>query len=199
MTTDKFPKYLSQTYKIGQKKITFRGICKGAGMIEPNMATMLAFVSTDATVSPQLLQSICREVAEVSFNRITVDGDTSTNDAFVLTATGAHQDREIFSGSEGCRELTEAIILVCKELAKESFQTVTFFEDKRPGSTPIASRLCVLRLSMSLAERRYLCMQISSSKCFSCLWSPVIVLQTTQMFFADWSSDVYFSPLSYPL
>ncbi len=147
MTTDTTLKMRSATADINGVLTTVTGIAKGSGMIKPDMATMLAFVSTDATVSPQLLQSICREVAEVSFNRITVDGDTSTNDAFVLTATGAHQDREIFSGSEGCRELTEAIILVCKELAKDivrdgegatKFVTITVFGNEERERTQVA-------------------------------------------------------------
>ena len=89
MTTDTLPKAVSKTALIGGVPITVTGIAKGAGMIKPNMATMLGFVATDAAVSAALLQSLVRHVADQSFNCITIDGDTSTNDSFILMATGA--------------------------------------------------------------------------------------------------------------
>ena len=88
MTTDKFPKYLTGTYKIGSKNISFRGICKGAGMIEPNMATMLSFIETNADLSKTLLKKYLKYCANLSFNSISVDGDMSTNDSVVFTSTG---------------------------------------------------------------------------------------------------------------
>ena len=89
MTTDKFPKYLSETYKIGSKNITFRGICKGAGMIEPNMATMLSFIETNVDLSKTLLKKYLKYCADLSFNSISVDGDMSTNDTVVFSSTGS--------------------------------------------------------------------------------------------------------------
>ena len=88
MTTDKFPKYLTKTYKIGSKNITFRGICKGAGMIEPNMATMLSFIETNVDLSKTLLKKYLKYCANLSFNSISVDGDMSTNDSVVFSSTG---------------------------------------------------------------------------------------------------------------
>ncbi|MGZ8154572.1 MAG: bifunctional glutamate N-acetyltransferase/amino-acid acetyltransferase ArgJ [Burkholderiales bacterium] len=88
MTTDTVPKAVSGRYEIDGAQVTVTGIAKGAGMIRPNMATMLGFVATDARVSAPLLTRAVREAADASFNCITVDGDTSTNDAFVLIATG---------------------------------------------------------------------------------------------------------------
>ena len=88
MTTDKYPKYLSETYKIGSKKITFRGLCKGAGMIEPNMATMLAFIETNVDLPKTLLKKYLKHCADLSFNSISVDGDMSTNDTVVFSSTG---------------------------------------------------------------------------------------------------------------
>jgi len=88
MTTDTLPKGASERFTVAGKTYTVTGISKGAGMIRPNMATMLAYVATDAAVAPALLQALLREVVEGSFNRITIDGDTSTNDACVLIATG---------------------------------------------------------------------------------------------------------------
>ena len=88
MTTDKFPKYLTETYKIGSKNISFRGICKGAGMIEPNMATMLSFIETNVDLSKILLKKYLKYCASLSFNSISVDGEMSTNDSVVFSSTG---------------------------------------------------------------------------------------------------------------
>jgi len=88
MTTDKFPKYLTKTYKIGSKSVTFRGICKGAGMIEPNMATMLSFVETNVDLPKFALKKYLKYCANLSFNSISVDGDMSTNDTVVFSSIG---------------------------------------------------------------------------------------------------------------
>lgn len=87
MTTDTRPKLVSRQLKIGGKNVSITGIAKGAGMIKPNMATMLAYVATDANISKSALNALLKDVVNVSFNRITVDGDTSTNDVCVLIAT----------------------------------------------------------------------------------------------------------------
>ncbi len=89
MTTDTVPKAVSSRARIDGQEVTITGIAKGAGMIRPNMATMLGFIATDAAVAPELWRSLTNDIAEQSFNRITVDGDTSTNDSLVLIATGA--------------------------------------------------------------------------------------------------------------
>ncbi|KJK24602.1 ornithine acetyltransferase [Burkholderiaceae bacterium 16] len=88
MTTDTQPKAASRTVQIGGKTVTLSGISKGAGMIRPNMATMLGFIATDATVSQDVVQALVSYAADRSFNSITIDGDTSTNDSFVLIASG---------------------------------------------------------------------------------------------------------------
>ncbi|MEJ7929047.1 bifunctional glutamate N-acetyltransferase/amino-acid acetyltransferase ArgJ [Ramlibacter sp. AN1015] len=88
MTTDTVAKAFSRQVTIEGRTVTVTGISKGAGMIRPNMATMLGFLATDAAVAPALLPRLARELAEGSFNRVTVDGDTSTNDSFVVLATG---------------------------------------------------------------------------------------------------------------
>ncbi len=87
MTTDTVPKAASRQVRLGGKTVTITGIAKGAGMIRPNMATMLGFVATDAAVAPGLMQELAKRLADASFNRVTVDGDTSTNDSFVVVAT----------------------------------------------------------------------------------------------------------------
>lgn len=88
MTTDTQPKIHSQRIELDGVTVTITGISKGAGMIRPNMATMLGFLATDAGLSPALLQAATRQIADLSFNRITVDGDTSTNDSFIIMASG---------------------------------------------------------------------------------------------------------------
>jgi len=88
MTTDTLPKAFSQRFEVDGHAVSATGIAKGAGMIRPNMATMLGFLATDANVSPDLMDGLARRLADASFNRVTVDGDTSTNDSFVVVATG---------------------------------------------------------------------------------------------------------------
>ncbi|MEW6098156.1 MAG: bifunctional glutamate N-acetyltransferase/amino-acid acetyltransferase ArgJ [Pseudomonadota bacterium] len=119
MTTDTVPKAASRQVQIGGAKVTVTGISKGAGMIRPNMATMLGFVATDAKVEPGVLQTLVREAAELSFNRITIDGDTSTNDSFMLIATGraAHAAIASLDSPEG-RALREAVVAVAQQLAQ---------------------------------------------------------------------------------
>jgi len=119
MTTDTVAKAASRQIVIGGVTVTVTGIAKGAGMIRPNMATMLGFVATDAKVAPRALQQLVREAADRSFNRITVDGDTSTNDSFILVATGqaAHAEIAELESAEGAA-LREAVIAVSQQLAQ---------------------------------------------------------------------------------
>ena len=95
MTTDIVAKAASAQAVVGGKTITVTGMAKGSGMIHPNMATMLGYVATDAAVSQALLNRLAKEVADISFNCVTVDGDTSTNDSFILMATGLAENGEI--------------------------------------------------------------------------------------------------------
>jgi glutamate N-acetyltransferase/amino-acid N-acetyltransferase len=119
MTTDTVPKACSRRIELGGCPVTVTGIAKGAGMIRPDMATMLGFIATDAAVSQNALDWCVREAADRSFNRITVDGDTSTNDSFLLMATGAAGNAEIthLDSSEG-RILAQAVIEVAATLAR---------------------------------------------------------------------------------
>ncbi len=118
MTTDTFPKGVSKLIMLDGHPITINGISKGAGMIQPDMATMLAFIATDAKIAQPLLQSCLVAAVEQSFNRITVDGDTSTNDACVLMASGSTSASEITAGSENYQVFADAIMSVCKQLAE---------------------------------------------------------------------------------
>ena len=118
MTTDTFAKGASVVIDIAGHPVTITGISKGAGMIQPNMATMLGFIATDARIDQVLLQQCLSAAAELSFNRITVDGDTSTNDACVLLASGCSDAPEILAGSEHYEIFAAAVTTVCKRLAE---------------------------------------------------------------------------------
>jgi glutamate N-acetyltransferase/amino-acid N-acetyltransferase len=119
MTTDTLPKAASRQVQIGGKTVTVTGISKGAGMIRPNMATMLGFVATDAVIAPALLQPLVKAAADASFNRITIDGDTSTNDSFVLIATrqAGHAEITALDSAEG-QALQAAVFAVAQQLAQ---------------------------------------------------------------------------------
>lgn len=119
MTTDTRPKGVTLSVELSGTKVTVNGIAKGAGMINPNMATMLGFVATDAAIEQSVLQQMVREVAGLSFNRITIDGDTSTNDACVIMASGAAGNHCIDSAdSADYRKLKSAIGEACIQLAQ---------------------------------------------------------------------------------
>lgn len=119
MTTDTLPKAASRRITLGGVPVTLTGISKGAGMIRPNMATMLGFLATDANIAPALLQPLVKEAADASFNRITIDGDTSTNDCFMLIASRKAAHAEITSlDSAEAVTLREALIAVAQELAQ---------------------------------------------------------------------------------
>ena len=119
MTTDTVPKAASTQVTIAGKTISVTGISKGAGMIRPNMATMLGYVATDACVAPALMHTLAHALAEGSFNRVTVDGDTSTNDSFVVIATNKAQHAPITSldSAEG-KALFQAMLQVARQLAQ---------------------------------------------------------------------------------
>ena len=119
MTTDTVAKAVSRRVTIEGFPVTVTGICKGVGMLEPDMATMLAFIATDAAIAEPVLSGLVRETADASFNRVTVDGDTSTNDSFVLIATGRSKLPEIGSADRAAyRALRQAIAEVAGALAQ---------------------------------------------------------------------------------
>jgi len=119
MTTDTVPKAFSRQVQLGGATVTITGISKGAGMIRPNMATMLGFLATDARIAPALMQPLALRLAEGSFNRVTIDGDTSTNDSFVVVATqkAANAPIDSLDSDEG-RQLAEAMEAVARDLAQ---------------------------------------------------------------------------------
>jgi len=117
MTTDTRPKWAATNCRIGGKTVRILGCCKGAGMIQPNMATMLAFLATDATISPSLLSQALRGAVAVTFNAITVDGDTSTNDTVAILANGESGARKIASANTDFKTFCAALEKVCRTLA----------------------------------------------------------------------------------
>lgn len=119
MTTDTVPKCISVDLKCGIRSYSVTGIAKGAGMIKPNMATMLAFIATDADIAQESLSKLVKNVADQTFNRITIDGDTSTNDSCILIATGRAAYGEIISEGHGDWDaIAAAITDVASQLAR---------------------------------------------------------------------------------
>ena len=118
MTTDTVAKAASAKVSLSETACTITGMAKGAGMIRPNMATMLGFVATDAAVAQPLLEQLVKDAADESFNCITVDGDTSTNDSFVLIATGQGGAKFESTGAPGWAEFKAAVIAVARDLAQ---------------------------------------------------------------------------------
>ena len=119
MTTDTVPKQAAVEIEIGGKKVTVGGMCKGSGMIHPNMCTMLAFVTTDLAISKELLQEALREDVVDTFNMISVDGDTSTNDTLVVLANGLAGNPKITEKNEDYEKFKEALNYIDTTLAKK--------------------------------------------------------------------------------
>lgn len=153
MTTDTRPKAASRVVEFNGKKVTITGITKGAGMIKPNMATMLAFVATDAIVEQKLLDSLLMSAVEQSFNRITVDGDTSTNDCCILSATGCsgvaitEADKPLFDAFSAA--LHELVLELAKLIIRDAEGAKKFVTvDVRGGGN---TRECLL-VAYAIAE-----------------------------------------------
>ena len=119
MTTDTKPKQAAVQVKIGGRTVTVGGMCKGSGMIEPNMATMLGFITTDAAVTPAMLNRALKLAIAASFNRVVVDGDESTNDSVFLLASGAAGNRTISAAGADFRAFVEALTVVGVSLARQ--------------------------------------------------------------------------------
>jgi glutamate N-acetyltransferase/amino-acid N-acetyltransferase len=118
MTTDTHEKEMAVSFEVGGQTVTIGGMCKGSGMIHPNMCTMLAFVTTDVAISKELLQEALSENVQDTFNMISVDGDTSTNDSYLLLASGLAGNTEITEKNEDYFKFCQALNVVNTELAK---------------------------------------------------------------------------------
>lgn len=154
LTTDTRAKGSSQQFVYEDETITVTGIAKGSGMIKPNMATMLSFVATDAKVSPELVQKICTLASEQSFNRITVDGDTSTNDASVLIATG-QADTPLIDSEEHplfkhlLKTVKQVMLSLAQQIIRDGEGASKFIEVKVTGSDTVEN---ALKIAYSVAE-----------------------------------------------
>ena len=118
ITTDTYSKACSFAVEIGGKEVRFGAIAKGSGMIQPNMATMLCYISTDANIGAPLLQKTLSDIVEVTFNMISVDGDMSTNDTVLVLANGEAGNAEIQEGTEAYSKFYDALKTICQELSK---------------------------------------------------------------------------------
>ena len=119
MTTDTVKKEIAVETEVGGKKVTLGGIAKGSGMIHPNMGTMLCFLTTDCAISPEMIRTALLETVNVSFNRISVDGDTSTNDSCIVLANGMAGNAPITEKGEDYEAFLAALQTLCIQLAKE--------------------------------------------------------------------------------
>ena len=117
MTTDTHPKEIALEFEVGGKTVRIGAIAKGSGMIHPNMATMLLFMTTDAKVAPAALQKALSTVVPATFNQISVDGDTSTNDTLAIMANGEAENEEITEENEAYKTFLEALTAVCRKLS----------------------------------------------------------------------------------
>ncbi len=153
MTTDTVPKEAAVAARIGGKEVTVGGIAKGSGMIHPNMATMLAFLSTDARVTPVILRRILKQAVGRTFNRITVDGDRSTNDMALILANGLAKNGTIDGGRQAAA-LAEMIEEICKRLAlmivRDAEGTTKFIEITVSGArTPTEAERAAFAVATS--------------------------------------------------
>lgn len=138
MTTDTVPKEVAVTVELGGKTVTIGGMCKGSGMIHPNMCTMLSFVTTDAAISREMLQKALSDVVKDTYNMVSVDGDTSTNDTVLLLANGMAQNPRITEDGEDYQIFKEALLYVntclAKKIAGDGEGATALFEVKVIGA-----------------------------------------------------------------
>ena len=118
LTTDTHTKTCVVNEEFGSDTVTMAGVAKGSGMIHPNLATMLAFITCDANISSQTLQQALKDVVEVTFNQITVDGDTSTNDMVLVMSNGCTNNNEIKKDSEDYYKFKQMLLYIMTDLAK---------------------------------------------------------------------------------
>ena len=138
MTTDTVPKEVAVTVELGGRTVTIGGMCKGSGMIHPNMCTMLSFVTTDAAISREMLQKALSDVVKGTYNMVSVDGDTSTNDTVLLLANGMAENPEITEDCEDYETFKEALLYVntclAKKIAGDGEGATALFEVKVVGA-----------------------------------------------------------------
>ncbi|MCB1230483.1 MAG: bifunctional glutamate N-acetyltransferase/amino-acid acetyltransferase ArgJ [Verrucomicrobiae bacterium] len=162
MTSDTRPKSEAIRVKIGGKTVTLGAIAKGAGMINPNMATMLCFVTTDAKISKAELRAATREATDLSFNRITIDGDMSTNDTVLVMANGQAGNRAITKGGPGGRAFREALTELMRRMAKKIVAD---------GERVTKLVEVVVKGAYSSADAEKVARAVANSKLVKCSWN----------------------------
>ncbi|MBP1727680.1 MAG: argJ [Deltaproteobacteria bacterium] len=193
MTTDTFPKIESRQAEAGGVPYTIAGVAKGAGMIRPDMATMLAFIVTDAAVEPQLLQQLFREANELSFNSITVDGDMSTNDTALILANGAAGNPLLLPGTPEAAQFAAALSDLLLSLAKlivrdgegaTKFVTITV---KGAVSAAEAKQAAMAVANSSLVKTAFFGQDANWGRIFAAVGSAGIHVEQlrTELFFDD--------------
>ena len=160
MTTDTFPKELAVTIEVGGKTVTIGGMAKGSGMIHPNMCTMLAFITTDAVITKDALQKALSEDVGDTYNMISVDGDTSTNDSLVVLANGLAENPVIDSEGEDYEIFKEALMTVCTTLARKMagdgegatalFETQVIHADTKENARTLAKSVICSSLTKAM-------------------------------------------------
>ncbi|MGE5581847.1 MAG: bifunctional glutamate N-acetyltransferase/amino-acid acetyltransferase ArgJ [Bacillota bacterium] len=149
MTTDTFPKEAAVEFEIEGNIMRIGGMAKGSGMIHPNMATMLGFLTTDIAIDPKLLQKALQRAGDLSFNRVTVDGDTSTNDTLLILANGQAGNKSITTDGPAYQIFETALIEVCQRLAKliarDGEGATKFVEVKVSGARSEAEAVCAAK------------------------------------------------------
>jgi glutamate N-acetyltransferase/amino-acid N-acetyltransferase len=193
MTTDTFPKIESRQAEAGGVPYTIAGVAKGAGMIRPDMATMLAFIVTDAAVEPQLLQQLFREANELSFNSITVDGDMSTNDTALILANGAAGNPLILPGTPEAAQfaaaLSELLLFLAKLIVRDGegatkFVTITV---KGALSAAEAKQAAMAVANSSLVKTAFFGQDANWGRIFAAVGAAGIHVEQlrTELFFDD--------------
>jgi glutamate N-acetyltransferase/amino-acid N-acetyltransferase len=157
MTTDTYPKTISVEIELGGKKVTLGGMAKGSGMINPNMATMLCFITTDCAISKEMLDKALKACVVDTFNMITVDGDTSTNDTVLVLANGLAENEEITSEGEDYEKFKEALFAINKDLAMKCV-------DDGEGATKLME--VTVTGAKTKADARTIAMSVTSSNLF---------------------------------
>lgn len=159
MTTDTIQKEIALSFELDGKEVTIGAMAKGSGMIHPNMATMLAFVTSDVSIEPALLQDLIHEVADDTFNMISVDGDTSTNDTFAILANGQAENSCINTKNESYQIFKDALMEVCKTMSK-------MLAKDGEGATKLLE--CHVENACSNQDAKAIAKSIISSTLFKC-------------------------------
>ena len=195
MTTDTFMKELAAEFYIGDTKVTLGTMAKGSGMIEPNMGTMLSFITTDISISPQLLDEALKSTVTITYNRVSVDGDTSTNDMVLILANGLAENPTISEKGEDYYKFIEALnylnVVLAKKIAKDGEGATKLIECKVTGAT---SESNAVKLAKSVIKSSLVKTALFGS---DANWGRILcALGYSDVDFDPYKVDVYFTSSS---